>query len=593
MKIKRAFTLIELLVVIAIIGVLATISIIALQNARAKSRDAKRAGDMKQIQTALELFFNDKNRYPTMEEFALGSIFSTSTYGTSTYMQIIPSAPTPVDGSCTSDQNSFYYTQTENGNSYTISFCLGNTTGTLDSGPKCLTPGGILDLDCSASSVPCDPTCDYGYACQSGSCVLKDNFFFAQIYGNTDSTNKEIYDLTSDSQYIYAVGDNGSEGAGQTDGMIIKYDKTDLTIAAKRIYGGTGKDYFHAIVEQGNYIYAAGIINRNISSQDGVLAKFNKSDLSLVSALSLGNGSLNYIYSIAKDDSYLYVGIDNTVMVYDFDLNLIKQNSYASNIRSLASDGNYLYLSAVLGNSPLVALKINKTTMAVEAENAYGRSGITFFQGFRGAIDSDYYYAYGQIIGEGPGGRSAVILKFDKSDLSLLGRKIYGGSALDYFGSLCLSGGSIYGVGYTGSSNDGSGDIWVTSINRNDLSLMGSEVIRERNLDTWGYEEGYVCWADGPDLYIGSYLDEYDDLGGTIFGSSAGFMKIKPNFVSSDTGSASSIFTVSPYAPTVVDSNLDITDPNISSQAGALSGTGLSLTSSATNLNVYGPYIIE
>jgi len=65
MNSKKAFTLIELLVVIAIIGILATVSIISLSNARAKSRDAKRVGDMKQIQTALELFFNDKNRYPT------------------------------------------------------------------------------------------------------------------------------------------------------------------------------------------------------------------------------------------------------------------------------------------------------------------------------------------------------------------------------------------------------------------------------------------------------------------------------------------------------------------------------------------------
>jgi len=148
-KSKKAFTLIELLVVIAIIGILATVSIISLSNARAKSRDAKRAGDMKQVQTALELFFNDKNRYPTAEEFALGSVFSTSTTGTSTYLQIVPDAPTPVDGSCTSGQNDFYYSQTDNGNSYTISFCLGNTTGTLDSGPKCLTPGGIADADCS------------------------------------------------------------------------------------------------------------------------------------------------------------------------------------------------------------------------------------------------------------------------------------------------------------------------------------------------------------------------------------------------------------------------------------------------------------
>ncbi|MEI7620050.1 MAG: FISUMP domain-containing protein [Candidatus Falkowbacteria bacterium] len=150
-KNNSAFTLIELLVVIAIIGILATISVLALSNARAKSRDAKRAGDMKQIQTALELFFNDNNRYPTTEEWSEGKIYSTSTGVTSTYMQVIPNAPTPADEGCTNSQNVINYTPINDGTSYAISFCLGNTTGTLTSGPKCLTPGGITDTDCSSS----------------------------------------------------------------------------------------------------------------------------------------------------------------------------------------------------------------------------------------------------------------------------------------------------------------------------------------------------------------------------------------------------------------------------------------------------------
>ncbi|MEI7620456.1 MAG: prepilin-type N-terminal cleavage/methylation domain-containing protein [Candidatus Falkowbacteria bacterium] len=153
MKNKKAFTLIELLVVIAIIGILATISVLALSNARAKSRDAKRAGDMKQVQTALELFFNDKNRYPTTEEWNTGKIYSTTTGVTSTYMQAIPAAPTPADGACTNAKNTIGYTPSSDGASYSISFCLGNTTGTLTPGPKCLTPGGIVDVDCSPITV--------------------------------------------------------------------------------------------------------------------------------------------------------------------------------------------------------------------------------------------------------------------------------------------------------------------------------------------------------------------------------------------------------------------------------------------------------
>lgn len=94
-KFKSAFTLIELLVVIAIIGLLTTIAVIALNNARAKSRDAERVADAKQIQTALELFFNDNGRYPTKDEFAAGDIYSTSTDGTTTYMTHIPAAANP------------------------------------------------------------------------------------------------------------------------------------------------------------------------------------------------------------------------------------------------------------------------------------------------------------------------------------------------------------------------------------------------------------------------------------------------------------------------------------------------------------------
>jgi len=140
MKFKqKAFTLVELLVVIAIIGLLATLSIIALNSARSKSRDAKRVADVKQISTALELFFNDAGRYPTDLEWASGSL----EYNGQTYLSIIPSAPTPADGSCDGTTNSFVYTQDNSGESYTITFCTGGPTGSLAAGELCATPGGV------------------------------------------------------------------------------------------------------------------------------------------------------------------------------------------------------------------------------------------------------------------------------------------------------------------------------------------------------------------------------------------------------------------------------------------------------------------
>lgn len=61
---EEGFTLIELLVVVAIIGVLATIILGSLNNARASARDAKRLSDIKTIQTALEIYYLDNGEYP-------------------------------------------------------------------------------------------------------------------------------------------------------------------------------------------------------------------------------------------------------------------------------------------------------------------------------------------------------------------------------------------------------------------------------------------------------------------------------------------------------------------------------------------------
>ena len=61
---QRGFTLIELLVAIAIIGLLSSIVMAAVNDAREKSRDARRLSDMRQIQNALELYYDEYGQYP-------------------------------------------------------------------------------------------------------------------------------------------------------------------------------------------------------------------------------------------------------------------------------------------------------------------------------------------------------------------------------------------------------------------------------------------------------------------------------------------------------------------------------------------------
>ncbi len=62
--VRRGFTLTELLVVIAIISLLASIFLVALNNAKIKAREAKRKADVTQMEKALALYYNANNVYP-------------------------------------------------------------------------------------------------------------------------------------------------------------------------------------------------------------------------------------------------------------------------------------------------------------------------------------------------------------------------------------------------------------------------------------------------------------------------------------------------------------------------------------------------
>ena len=90
---KRGFTLIELLVVIAIIGILSAIILASLSGARPKGRDTKRIADLKELQLALQLYYdaNSAGSYPTTAG-NVGSVLSALT--SADYISVLPIDPT-------------------------------------------------------------------------------------------------------------------------------------------------------------------------------------------------------------------------------------------------------------------------------------------------------------------------------------------------------------------------------------------------------------------------------------------------------------------------------------------------------------------
>lgn len=63
-RFTSGFTLIELLVVISIIGILAALLLANMAGIRDRADDARVKSNMKQLQNALRLYYNDTGKYP-------------------------------------------------------------------------------------------------------------------------------------------------------------------------------------------------------------------------------------------------------------------------------------------------------------------------------------------------------------------------------------------------------------------------------------------------------------------------------------------------------------------------------------------------
>jgi type II secretion system protein G len=136
---QKGFTLIELLVVVAIIGMLASIVLASLNTARQKGRDARRVSDLREIQTALELYYSDHTAYPVSTSQATAAT-ALSSLVSGNYMSVV--SDDPLGGS----YHYVYITDT-NGTKYCLGSVLESTapSGVHSSCTNALTLTGVQD----------------------------------------------------------------------------------------------------------------------------------------------------------------------------------------------------------------------------------------------------------------------------------------------------------------------------------------------------------------------------------------------------------------------------------------------------------------
>lgn len=132
---KRAFTLIELLVVIAIIGLLSSIVLASLQNARHKANVIKTVRDLKNIEQALYLYHYDRGLTEWIHERGIegGTDMAASPFidvlvdeipGLGEFLSVAPRSPLSVTSS---NEYSYDNDSTTDGDGFTCGVDVGAT----------------------------------------------------------------------------------------------------------------------------------------------------------------------------------------------------------------------------------------------------------------------------------------------------------------------------------------------------------------------------------------------------------------------------------------------------------------------------------
>jgi uncharacterized delta-60 repeat protein len=222
---------------------------------------------------------------------------------------------------------------------------------------------------------------------------------------------------------IICVGFTNSDGAGNYDGLIAKYNSSG-TLQWDRTLGGSTADRFYAIAvdSSDNYICAGETSSDGAGSADGLIAKYNSSG-TLQWDRTLGGTSSDQFWGIAVDSSDNYICAGYGYLTTSWKGIIAKYNSSGT----------------------------------LQWDRTLGGSGTDRFYGV--AVDSsDNYICVGQTNSDGAGSYDGLIAKYNSSGTLQWDRTLGGTSSDQFWGIAVDSSDNYICAGETYSDGAGSAD---------------------------------------------------------------------------------------------------------------------------------------
>ena len=350
-----------------------------------------------------------------------------------------------------------------------------------------------------------------------------------------DTDSVYIAGTTLSTDYPTTTGSYDEDyNGGVTDAYISKLDKNLTTLLASTFIGGSDFDEANAIALDTDSVYIAGgtdstdyptitgsYDNSYNDFGDAYISKLDKDLTTLLASTFIGGSDLDRANAIALDSSSVYIAgytrstdYPTTTGSYDEDYNGGVTDAYIS---KLDKNLTTLLASTFIGGSD----QDESYAIALDTDSVYIAGGTRSinYPTTTGSYDEDYN-----------GSRDAYISKLNKNLTTLQASTLIGGSSYDRALAVAIDDDSVYIAGETWSTDypttigsydedyNGSGDAYISKLNKNLTTLLASTFIGGSDFDqakaiALDTDSVYIAgetWSTDYPTITGSYDEDYN-----------------------------------------------------------------------------------